>query len=110
MAEKARDQGIQIFSVAASKEIDEFGMREIANSPYELFRDDYIAVEIVDGKPRLSTKTIDRIVKAMVSWRLLALKCCVRWLSLTAVFFLFFLQKYQAYLQVRRLLIMLSST
>uniref|UniRef100_A0A3Q4MWZ4 Collagen alpha-2(VI) chain n=1 Tax=Neolamprologus brichardi TaxID=32507 RepID=A0A3Q4MWZ4_NEOBR len=63
MAEKARDQGIQIFSVAASKEIDEFGMREIANSPYELFRDDYIAVEIVDGKPRLSTKTIDRIVK-----------------------------------------------
>uniref|UniRef100_A0A3P9DGK2 VWFA domain-containing protein n=1 Tax=Maylandia zebra TaxID=106582 RepID=A0A3P9DGK2_9CICH len=46
MAEKARDQGIQIFSVAASKEIDEFGMREIANSPYELFRDDYIAVEI----------------------------------------------------------------
>ncbi|XP_063352850.1 collagen alpha-2(VI) chain-like [Pelmatolapia mariae] len=65
VAEKARDQGIQIFSVAASKEIDEFGMREIANSPYELFRDDYIAVEIVDGKPKLSTKTIDRIVKAM---------------------------------------------
>lgn len=67
MAEKARDRGIQIFSVAASRMIDEFGMREIASSPHELFRDDYIAVEIVGGKPRLSTESIDRIIKAMVT-------------------------------------------
>uniref|UniRef100_A0A3Q0QXB3 VWFA domain-containing protein n=1 Tax=Amphilophus citrinellus TaxID=61819 RepID=A0A3Q0QXB3_AMPCI len=65
MAEKARDRGIQIFSVAASRMIDEFGMREIASSPYELFRNDYVVVEIVDGKPRMSIESIDRIIKAM---------------------------------------------
>uniref|UniRef100_A0A3Q2QHA7 VWFA domain-containing protein n=1 Tax=Fundulus heteroclitus TaxID=8078 RepID=A0A3Q2QHA7_FUNHE len=65
-AEQARDQGIHIFSVAASRRVDEQGMREIAGSPTELYRDNYIAMEIVDGKPRMSTETIDRIMKAMV--------------------------------------------
>lgn len=73
MAEKARDQGIHIFSVAASRAIDEVGMREIASSPNEVYRDDYIAVEIVDGRPVLSTKTIDRIIKAMVIRNLFAI-------------------------------------
>lgn len=66
MAEKAREQGIHIFSVAASQLIDELGMREIASSPSELYRDDYMAVEIVNGRPEIKTDSIDRIIKAMV--------------------------------------------
>lgn len=66
MAEKAREQGIHIFSVAASQSIDELGMREIANSPFELYRDDYMAVEIVNGRPEINIDSIDRIIKAMV--------------------------------------------
>ncbi|XP_070771280.1 collagen alpha-2(VI) chain-like isoform X2 [Enoplosus armatus] len=65
MSEKAREQGIHIFSVAASKAIDEIGMREIASSPSELYRDDYLAVEIVDGRSKIQTASIDRIIKAM---------------------------------------------
>ncbi|XP_029385946.1 collagen alpha-2(VI) chain-like isoform X2 [Echeneis naucrates] len=65
MAERAREKGIHIFSVAASKSIDELGMREIASSPMELYRDDYIAVDIVDGRPKIKTESIDRIIKAM---------------------------------------------
>ncbi|XP_071321860.1 collagen alpha-2(VI) chain-like isoform X2 [Trachinotus anak] len=65
MAERAREKGIQIFSVAASRSIDELGMAEIANSPLELYRDDYIAVDIVDGRPKIKTDSIDRIIKAM---------------------------------------------
>lgn len=65
-AEKARDQGIHIFSVAASRNIDEIGMREIASPPVEVYRDDYIAVDIVDGRPKIMTDSIDRIIKAMV--------------------------------------------
>ncbi len=70
MAEKAREQGIQIFSVAASKIIDELGMRELANSPSELYRDEYVALEIVDGRSKIHTETIDRIIKAMVTGNL----------------------------------------
>lgn len=66
MAEKAREQGIQIFSVAASRKIDELGMREIASSPTELYRDDYLAVDVVDGRPSIKTESIDRIIKVMV--------------------------------------------
>lgn len=66
MAEKAREQGIHIFSVAASRKLDELGMREIASSPTELYRDDYLAVDVVDGRPSIKTESIDRIIKAMV--------------------------------------------
>lgn len=66
MAERAREKGIHIFSVAASRRIDEIGMREIASSPQELYRDDYIAWDIVDGRPKIKTESIDRIIKAMV--------------------------------------------
>ncbi|KAM3607773.1 uncharacterized protein V6R79_013747 [Siganus canaliculatus] len=65
MAERAREQGIQIFSVAASSKIDEVGMQELASSPTELYRDNYVAVEIVDGRPRIKTESIDRIIQAM---------------------------------------------
>lgn len=67
MAEKAREQGIHMFSVAATRNIDEQGMRDIASSPAELYRDDYLAVDIVDGRPSIKTDSIDRIIKAMVT-------------------------------------------
>ncbi|XP_051815052.1 collagen alpha-2(VI) chain-like isoform X2 [Acanthochromis polyacanthus] len=63
--EEAREKNIQIFSVAATRVIDEMGMREIASSPYELFRDDYIVVELRDNNLRINTTSIDRIIKAM---------------------------------------------
>lgn len=66
MAEKAREQGIHVFSVAASRNIDESGMRDIASSPAELYRDDYLAVDIVGGRPSIKTDSINRIIKAMV--------------------------------------------
>uniref|UniRef100_A0A674PNE4 Collagen alpha-2(VI) chain n=1 Tax=Takifugu rubripes TaxID=31033 RepID=A0A674PNE4_TAKRU len=65
-AERARDEGIHIFAVAASKNIDEMGMREIANSPGMVFRRDFMAVDLSEGKPIIHTKTIDRIIKTMV--------------------------------------------
>lgn len=65
MAERAREQGVHIFSVAASREIEDLGMKEIASSPTEVYRDDYIAVDVVDGRPRINTESIDRIIKAM---------------------------------------------
>ncbi|XP_061827482.1 collagen alpha-2(VI) chain-like isoform X1 [Nerophis lumbriciformis] len=64
-AEKAREQGIRVFSVAASRSIDETGMKEIASSPPEVYRNDYLAVEIVNGRPKIKTESIDRIIKAM---------------------------------------------
>lgn len=67
MAERAREQGIHIFSVAASRRTDEVGMNEIASSPQELYRDDYTAWDIVDGRPKIKTESIDRIIKAMVN-------------------------------------------
>nr|XP_019945644.1 PREDICTED: collagen alpha-2(VI) chain-like isoform X2 [Paralichthys olivaceus] len=65
MAEKARERGIEIFSVAASRTFDDAGMREISSSPSELYRDDYIAVDTVDGRPKIKTESIDRIIKVM---------------------------------------------
>ncbi|XP_070693798.1 collagen alpha-2(VI) chain-like [Pempheris klunzingeri] len=65
MSEKAREKGIRIFSVAASRVIDELGMREIASAPSDLYRDDYIAVDVSGRRPKIMTETIDRIIKAM---------------------------------------------
>ncbi|CAL8339658.1 unnamed protein product [Boreogadus saida] len=64
-AEKARDQGIRVFSVAASRTVDEAGLREIASPPAEVYRNGYIAVDLVDGRPHIMTDTIDRILKVM---------------------------------------------
>lgn len=66
-AERARDEGIRIFAVAASKNIDEMGMREIANSPGMVFRKDFMAVDLSQGRPSINTQTIDHIIKTMVS-------------------------------------------
>lgn len=65
MADKARDEKIHIFAVAASRNIDEAGMKDIASTPSEVYRDDYIVMDIVDGRPKIMTDSIDRIIKIM---------------------------------------------
>lgn len=66
-AEEARDKGIRIFVVAASTNIEETGLKEIANSPASLFRDKYMAVDLSQNRPILHTETMDRIIKTMVA-------------------------------------------
>ncbi|XP_068197178.1 collagen alpha-2(VI) chain isoform X1 [Antennarius striatus] len=64
-AEKARDEGIRIFVVAASKTVEETGLREIANSPATVFRRDFMAVDLSRGRAVIQTNTIDRIIRTM---------------------------------------------
>lgn len=66
-AEEARDQGIHIFAVAASNNIEETGLREIASSPVSLYRNEYAAVNFSQNRVTIDTPTIDRIIKAMVT-------------------------------------------
>ncbi|XP_042284410.1 collagen alpha-2(VI) chain isoform X1 [Thunnus maccoyii] len=64
-AEKARDEGIRIFVVAASKNVDETGLREIANSPATVYRRDFMAVDLSQGRADIHLETINRIIKTM---------------------------------------------
>lgn len=65
-AERARDKGIKIFSIASSNKLEELGLREIANSPVGVYRSDYMAVNLSRGRPEILTDHIDRIYKTMV--------------------------------------------
>ncbi|XP_040911906.1 collagen alpha-2(VI) chain-like isoform X2 [Toxotes jaculatrix] len=64
-AERARDEGIRIFVVAASKNVEETGLREIANSPATVYRRDFMAVDLSQGRAVIQEGTIDRIIKTM---------------------------------------------
>ncbi|XP_031711126.1 collagen alpha-2(VI) chain isoform X1 [Anarrhichthys ocellatus] len=64
-AERARDNLIHIFAVAASKNVEETGMKEIANSPASVYRKEYMAVDLSQGRPVIHTDTIDSIIKTM---------------------------------------------
>lgn len=67
-AEEARDKGIRVFVVASSSaNIEETGLSEIANSPASVFRDDFLAVNLTEGRPVIHNKTMDRIIKTMVT-------------------------------------------
>lgn len=66
MAENAREKEINVFSVAASSRMDEFGLGEIASFPTVLYRDNYTAVDNSARLPRIQDETIARIIKAMV--------------------------------------------
>lgn len=66
-AEKARDEGIRMFVVAASANIEETGLREIANSPATVYRRDFMAVDLSQGRAIIKTDDIDRIIKTMVT-------------------------------------------
>ncbi|KAM3604599.1 uncharacterized protein V6R79_013705 [Siganus canaliculatus] len=64
-AERARDRGIRMFVVAASKNVEEAGLREIANSPATVYRREFMAVDLSQGRAVIHTETIDRIIKTM---------------------------------------------
>lgn len=66
-AEEARDKGIHIFAVAASNNIEETGLRDIASSPVSLYRNEYAAVNFSQNRVTIDTPTIDRIIKTMVT-------------------------------------------
>lgn len=71
-AERAREQDIQIFAVAASSSsssassVEETGLLEIANSPASVYRQEFKAVDLSHGRATIHTPTIDRIIKTMV--------------------------------------------
>uniref|UniRef100_A0A6Q2Z573 Collagen alpha-2(VI) chain n=1 Tax=Esox lucius TaxID=8010 RepID=A0A6Q2Z573_ESOLU len=75
MAERARDEGIKMFVVAATKNVDETGLREIANSPATVYRNDFLAVDLTGSKAVIQEDTIDRIIQAMVTHRCYEVKC-----------------------------------
>ncbi|MGH0119387.1 UNVERIFIED_CONTAM: hypothetical protein FKN15_022522 [Acipenser sinensis] len=61
-AESARDAGIRLFAVSPSTNKYESGLREIANSPAELYRNNYQATGTTG---EIHVETIDRIIKVM---------------------------------------------
>ncbi|KAF4083391.1 hypothetical protein AMELA_G00140660 [Ameiurus melas] len=65
-AEHARDNGIKLFSIASSNNLEEIGLREIANSPVGVYRSNYMAVDLSKGRPEILTDHIDRIYKTML--------------------------------------------
>ncbi|XP_076880927.1 collagen alpha-2(VI) chain isoform X2 [Brachyhypopomus gauderio] len=65
-AERARDNSIKLFSVASSMNLDETGLREIANSPAGVYRSKYMAVDLSGARPVILTETIDRIYDTML--------------------------------------------
>lgn len=62
-AEKARDAGIKLFAVAPSQNIYEQGLRDIASSPQELYRNGYAITE--KDSIRIDFNTTDRIIQVM---------------------------------------------
>uniref|UniRef100_A0A8C9XBB1 Collagen alpha-2(VI) chain n=1 Tax=Sander lucioperca TaxID=283035 RepID=A0A8C9XBB1_SANLU len=66
-AERAREKEIHMFVVAASKNIEETGLREIANSPASVYRRDFMAVDLSQGRAIIHQDTINRIIDTMVT-------------------------------------------
>ncbi|XP_074858233.1 collagen alpha-2(VI) chain isoform X2 [Carettochelys insculpta] len=62
-AERARDAGIKLFAVAPSQNVFEQGLREIANLPHELYRNNYATTKA--GAIEVDENTIDRIIQVM---------------------------------------------
>uniref|UniRef100_A0A8D0CQB5 Collagen type VI alpha 2 chain n=1 Tax=Sander lucioperca TaxID=283035 RepID=A0A8D0CQB5_SANLU len=59
-AERAREKEIHMFVVAASKNIEETGLREIANSPASVYRRDFMAVDLSQGRAIIHQDTINQ--------------------------------------------------
>ncbi|NXD45634.1 CO6A2 protein, partial [Copsychus sechellarum] len=62
-AERVRDMGIKLFAVAPSEKVYEQGLREIANLPHELYRNNYAITQ--RDTLEIDVNTIDRIIQAM---------------------------------------------
>ncbi|XP_039612407.1 collagen alpha-2(VI) chain-like [Polypterus senegalus] len=61
-AERARDAGIRLFAVPATNNKYESGLREIANTPAELYRNNYLAITEANN---INIETINRIIQVM---------------------------------------------
>lgn len=66
-AEKAREEGIRLFAVALNRNLNEQGLRDIASTPLELYRNNYATMQ--PDSTEIDQGTIDRIIKVMVSHR-----------------------------------------
>lgn len=91
-AERARDENIQIFVVAASKNVEETGLKEIANSPSTVYRNNFMAVDLSQGRAIIQTQTIDHIINTMVTHRhtqTYTLNMIIESFSHTCFFFVF---------------------
>uniref|UniRef100_A0A8B9S438 VWFA domain-containing protein n=1 Tax=Apteryx owenii TaxID=8824 RepID=A0A8B9S438_APTOW len=62
-AERARDMGIKLFAVAPSENVYEQGLREIANLPHELYRNNYAITQ--KDTLDIDVNTTDRIIQVM---------------------------------------------
>ncbi|XP_044531640.1 collagen alpha-2(VI) chain [Gracilinanus agilis] len=61
-AERARDLGIKLFAVALNQNRNEQGLRDVANLPHELYRNNYVTIK---DDLSVDQDTIDKIIKAM---------------------------------------------
>lgn len=67
-AEEAREKGIRVFVVAAaSKNIEETALREIANTPATVYRREFMAVDLSQGRADINISTAEHIIKTMVT-------------------------------------------
>lgn len=64
-AERAREEGIRLFAVAPNRNLNEQGLRDIANTPHELYRNNYATMR--PDSTEIDQDTINRIIKVMVS-------------------------------------------
>ncbi|XP_037643492.1 collagen alpha-2(VI) chain isoform X1 [Sebastes umbrosus] len=63
-ADKAHEN-IRVFVVAASKNVEETSLKEIASSPASVYRREFMAVDLSQGRAVIHTDTIDRIIQTM---------------------------------------------
>ncbi|XP_068952068.1 collagen alpha-2(VI) chain-like [Petaurus breviceps papuanus] len=61
-AERDPDMGIKLFWVAFNHNKNEHGLREVANLPHELYRNNYLTIR---EDSYIDQDTIDRIIKVM---------------------------------------------
>nr|XP_042122348.1 collagen alpha-2(VI) chain isoform X2 [Peromyscus maniculatus bairdii] len=62
-AERAREEGIRLFAVAPNRNLNEQGLRDIANTPHELYRNNYATMR--PDSTEIDQDTINRIIKVM---------------------------------------------
>ncbi|TKC39782.1 hypothetical protein EI555_004700 [Monodon monoceros] len=62
-AERAREEGIRLFAVPPNLKLNEQGLRDIANTPHELYRNNYATMR--PDSTEIDEDTINRIIKVM---------------------------------------------
>lgn len=63
--QSAREEGIRLFAVPPNLKLNEQGLRDIANTPHELYRNNYATMR--RDSTEIDQDTINRIIKVMVS-------------------------------------------